>query len=128
LPAVTARSVWFGGYRAGILTAVLGYVAVRLPLHRGVGFGPYQPIDLIRLIAVALSTTIIIVFGEGARSSPPSRSGHAGRSETKIHEQFHRLADSAPVLDLDERLRQEMHVVQPAVAGVRRPSDGARDR
>src|SRR6185503_9300797 len=54
LPAVTAVSVWFGGYRPGILTAVLGYVACDYFFTDGVGFGPYTSVDLIRLIAVAL--------------------------------------------------------------------------
>jgi len=99
LPAVTAASVWFGGYRAGILTAALAYVSCDYLFTDGFGFGPYTSVDLIRLIAVALSTTIIIVFGEGARIvAAVKQRARAAEAERKTHEQFHRLADSAPVL------------------------------
>jgi len=99
LPAVTAAAVWFGGYRAGILTAVLGYVACDYLFTDGVGFGPYTSVDLIRLLAVALSTTIIIVFGERARIvAAVKQRARAAEAERKVHEEFHRLADSAPVL------------------------------
>ena len=67
LPAVTAAAVWFGGYRAGIVTAGLAYVSCDYLFTDSIGFGPYTSVDLIRLIAVAVSTTIIIGFGEAAR-------------------------------------------------------------
>jgi hypothetical protein len=78
LPAVTAASVWFGGYRAGILTAALGYVACDYLFTDGVGFGPYTSVDLIRLLAVALSTTSSSCLASARGSSPRQTAGTRG--------------------------------------------------
>src|SRR5690242_14602599 len=59
LPAATAAAVWFGGYGAGTLTALAGYVACDYFFINSRGFGPYGTFDAIRLAAYLVSSFII---------------------------------------------------------------------
>jgi len=96
LPAATAAAVWFGGYRAGLVTAILGYVACDYLFIGSVGFGPYSTVELIRLLAYAVSSIIIIGFGEAARIVAAVRQRErATEAERKTQEQFRLIAEAA---------------------------------
>ena len=99
LPAATAAAVWFGGYRAGLVTAILGYVSCDYLFIESVGFGPYSTVDLIRMLSFAVSSIIIIGFGEAARIVAAVRQRErAAEADKKTQEQFRLMADAAPVL------------------------------
>jgi PAS domain S-box-containing protein len=63
--AAVAFAVWFGGYRAAIMAAVLGYMACDYLFIGPVGgFGFYDVPNFIGLLAYLVSCSIIIAFGE----------------------------------------------------------------
>src|SRR6185503_17762089 len=99
LPAAVATSVWFGGWRAGLLTAATGYAACDYLFINGIGFGPYQSLDWVRMAAFGVSSAIIIGFGDAARIvATVKQRERAAAEERRTQEQFRRMADAAPVL------------------------------
>jgi signal transduction histidine kinase/CheY-like chemotaxis protein len=63
-----AIAVWLGGWRPGLLTAVLGYVLMQAFLSPN-GFAQFGTEDVMSLLLVAASSAIVIALGQNLRAA-----------------------------------------------------------
>ncbi len=68
LYGAVAIAVWLGGWRPGVLTAVLGYVLAEIFLSAE-SFFPVQPSDALGLLLYSISCAVIIALGHNLRTA-----------------------------------------------------------
>jgi PAS domain S-box-containing protein len=95
-----ALSVWWGGYRPALLTAVLGYLAAHLWFSEPGAAVRFTTVDLVGSLAYLVSCAAIIAMGEGIQRA-------RGRVEAS-EERFRRIVETANegiwVLDAEARV------------------------
>jgi PAS domain S-box-containing protein len=126
LPLVTlygavAYAVWVGGYRPGIVVAILGYLACAYLFIEPRGhFGPFELGRLIGLVAYLFTCALVIAFGEAARVAQL----RASERRELFRVTLRSIGDAVITTDVEGRVTYMNAVAESLTGWARSDADG----